>query len=173
MGEGRFDVIPECDYLIYQNALPAFSARQPDLILPSGLFSESSGSIINSEGRLLKIEKATGPFMDAKPDWWIMSRIAEKLGKGKFKYKDVAAIQAEIKKQVGGFANGKQGVKFAKVTLKGTGKWLKSPPKKDRQDVRVAVCESYRGVPLSQAVAGMKVLEASVQSAVFSSKEAQ
>jgi NADH dehydrogenase/NADH:ubiquinone oxidoreductase subunit G len=173
IGEGRFDIMPDCDYLIYQNAMPVSSARQPDLILPTSLFPESPGTTINVEGRVLKLEKATERYMDTKPDWWIMTGIADKMKKGKFKYKDISSIQGEIKKQISDFHVGKKRVDFAKIDFKDAGKWLKAPIKIDPETLPVAVNAFYRGIPLGQVVAGIKVIEEWVKASSFSDKEAQ
>ncbi|MBP1745889.1 MAG: putative formate dehydrogenase [Deltaproteobacteria bacterium] len=173
IGEGRFDVIPDCDYLIYQNAIPPSSARQPDLILPSSLFPESPGTTINVEGRVLKLEKATGQYMDTKTDWWIITGIAERMKKGKFKYKDITSIHSEIKKQISDFRAGKKRVEFTRIDFKDGGKWVKGSYKPDPENLPSATCASYRGIPLGQVVAGMKVIEDWVKSSSFSDKEAQ
>jgi len=173
IGEGRFDVIPDCDYLIYQNAIPPSSVRQPDLILPSSLFPESPGTTINVEGRVLKLEKATGQYMDTKTDWWIITGIAERMKKGKFKYKDITSIHSEIKKQISDFRAGKKRVEFARIDFKDGGKWVKGSYKPDPENLPSATCSSYRGIPLGQVVAGMKVIEDWVKSSSLSDKEAQ
>ncbi|OPY68020.1 MAG: putative formate dehydrogenase [Syntrophorhabdus sp. PtaU1.Bin002] len=173
IGEGRFDTIPDCDYLIYQNGLPPVASRQPDLILPASLFTESSGTTTNGEGRVLKIEKATEPFMDAKPDWWIFNRIAEKLNKGKLKYKDVAAVQTAIKKQVKGFYGGRKPVEFARINAERATKWLRGAPKQEGQSSGAGNNPSYRGIPLARVVAGMKAIDEWVNTSLLSDKEAQ
>lgn len=72
-------MIPDCDFLIYQNALPASFKKMPDLILPSNLFPETDGTIINMEDRILMVKKVIEPYMESKPDWWIISAIGERL----------------------------------------------------------------------------------------------
>ena len=174
IGEGRFDIIPDCDFLIYQNAVSPSSARKPDLILPTSLFPESPGTTINVEGRILKLEKASGNYMDSRPDWWIMTAIAEKMKKGKLKYRDIPSIQSEIKKKIGKFGNGRKRVEFASIDFKeGGGKRAKESPAVERESTARDMCSFYRGVPLGQVVAGMKVIEDRVLSSSFLDKEAQ
>ena len=119
IGETPSEELPPCDYLIYQNALPSGSARQPDLILPPTLFTESAGTTINAEGRILHLHQAVTPLEDVKPDWWILSRIAEKLGKGKPKYASVSAIQKEMKKQVKSISDSRKRVEFERISYPG------------------------------------------------------
>jgi len=50
-------------------------------VLPMAIWSERTGSLTNTEGRVLKVNKAIEPAGEAKPDWEILSLLAEKLGK--------------------------------------------------------------------------------------------
>jgi predicted molibdopterin-dependent oxidoreductase YjgC len=156
IGEVPSSDLPECDFLIYQNALPGEFSRQPDLILPATLFTEAAGTIINAEGRILQVRQAVAPFGDSKPDWWILSRIAEKLGKGKPKYATLSAVQQEGKKQVKGVSDTRKKVEFERISYPAqgraeVGKRRASP---DRKGARAR----YRGIPLAQVVEGMKVI---------------
>jgi NADH dehydrogenase/NADH:ubiquinone oxidoreductase subunit G len=173
IGEGHFDIIPDCDYLIYQNAIPPSSSRQPDLILPTSLFPESPGTTINMEGRILKLEKATGQYMEAKPDWWIITAIGNTIKKGKFKYKDIASIQSEMKKYLGDFLKGRKKAQFSSLDFQNKGRWMKGSPKPSLSGFPIAARAHYRGVSMSQVVAGMKVIEEWVRTSSCSEKEAQ
>jgi len=149
------------------------SWRQPDLILPTSLFPESPGTTINVERRILTLEKATGQYMDSRADWWIMTRIADRMKKGKFKYKDINSIQSEIKKQIPNFKASKKKVDFVKIDFKNGGKWLKGSTKVEPESLPSATYSSYRGIPLAQVVGGMKIIEDWDRSSSFSDKEAQ
>ena len=118
--------IPDCDFLIYQNGLPGRLPRQPDLILPSALFPESSGTLISSEGRVLPLRKAVEPFMESRPDWQILSDIASAMGKGKSQSADLAALQRGIRKYVKGFPDIKKPLEFVRIDSTG------SPPQHHR-----------------------------------------
>ncbi|MCX5811853.1 MAG: molybdopterin-dependent oxidoreductase [Proteobacteria bacterium] len=155
IGETPFDGLPACDFLIYQNALPLQSSRLPDLILPASLFPESDGTLINGAGMVLSVKKAIEPYMESRPDWWIFKSIAEKMGKGVLKYKDVALIQNEIKRYVKGFPNIKKGLEFVKITIKGS----MAPSGKGKRINSAPVRSSYRGILLADVVGGMKVIE--------------
>jgi predicted molibdopterin-dependent oxidoreductase YjgC len=45
------------------------------------IWSERGGSLTNTEGRVLKVNKAVEPKGEAKPDWEVLSLLASKLGK--------------------------------------------------------------------------------------------
>ena len=111
--------------------------------------------------------------MDSRADWWIMAGIADRMEKGKFKYKDITSINNEIKKQISSFRGGIKKVDFAKIDFKDGGKWVKGPYKPAPESLPSAKCASYRGIPLGQVVSGMKVIEDWVISSSLSDKEAQ
>jgi formate dehydrogenase alpha subunit len=106
VGETPFFERPECEYLIVQNTYyPPFEV---DAFLPAASFAEADGTLTNVEGRvqqLVQIEDlpdgAVTGFM--RPDWFIFSRLAEKLGSREFKYKNAKAVLREIGKTVPGF----------------------------------------------------------------------
>jgi len=152
IGDASFDILPECDYLIYQNALPVKYIREPDLILPVSLFTEVSGTIINAEGKMLQVKEAVAPYMDSKPDWWILKGIAEKIHKGRIKFADVDSIQREIKKSIKGFPNFKKRIAFKKIETKGS-------VKAHGKGRPAASKSSYRGIRLAEVVSGIKVIE--------------
>jgi predicted molibdopterin-dependent oxidoreductase YjgC len=168
IGEACPDWLPPHDFLIYQNALPALSTFRPDLILPSALFTESAGTMFNVEGRLMVVAKAVEPPGGAKPDWWIMSRIAEALGRCKMGYGAVSAVQSEIRKHFKSFPEMKKRIAFTAFA------WDEGhEPKVSRPAGHVEEAneehpfllhckpepDAYRGLPLAEAVPGMKRIQ--------------
>lgn len=156
IGEAPAPEMPKCDYLIYENALPAPSGIDPDLILPAALFTEAPGTTISCEGRILSFNKASAPFGDSKPDWWIMSSIAGRMKKGALKYASLTAIQSEIKKSIPGFSGKDRRVPRKKIVMDGKAAAVRNPHGAGRV---MAPFEAFRGVPLHDHVAGMKVIE--------------
>jgi predicted molibdopterin-dependent oxidoreductase YjgC len=155
IGEAPSPEMPKCDYLIYENALPAPSGTDPDLILPAGLFTESPGTTISCEGKILAYNRASAPFADSKPDWWIMSGIAARMKKGLLKYSSLSAIQAEIKKSIPGFSGKDKRVPRKKVVMEG-----KAAARNPHGLGRImSPSAAFRGVPLHDHVAGMKAIE--------------
>ena len=55
--------------------------ERADVVLPMAIWSERAGSFTNTEGRVQTAQKAVQPTGDAKPDWEILSLLADKLGK--------------------------------------------------------------------------------------------
>ncbi|MBC8098586.1 MAG: molybdopterin-dependent oxidoreductase, partial [Armatimonadetes bacterium] len=73
------------------------------LLLPIQSFAERDGTFTNGERRVQRFYTAQGPMGDALPAWQVLSRIQEKLGKGKQRL-SAAAVMLEISKTMPAFA---------------------------------------------------------------------
>ena len=54
------------------------TAARADVVLPCGTWAEEGGTTTNAEGRVTLRHKAAEPLGEARPDWWIIGRIAER-----------------------------------------------------------------------------------------------
>ena len=61
LGDTPHMELPAVKYKIYQNAFPAPAGLNPDVILPTCLWGESSGSYLNSQGEIKKFDAAVAP----------------------------------------------------------------------------------------------------------------
>jgi predicted molibdopterin-dependent oxidoreductase YjgC len=68
-------------FVIAQASFVSPLTERADVVLPMAVWSERSGSLTNTEGRVLKVNKAVEPKGEAKPDWEVLSLLANKLGK--------------------------------------------------------------------------------------------
>ncbi|OPY89687.1 MAG: NADH-quinone oxidoreductase subunit 3 [Syntrophaceae bacterium PtaU1.Bin231] len=55
--------------------------QRADLVLPAAIWSERSGSLTNTEGRILQLRGAVDPAGGAKADWEILCLLADRLGR--------------------------------------------------------------------------------------------
>jgi len=76
---GRID--PKA-YVIVMAVCESPLTARADLVLPMAAWLERSGTYTNTEGTLLRAHAALPPSGQARPDWDIMGRLAEKLGVG-------------------------------------------------------------------------------------------
>jgi len=51
-----------------------------DVVLPARGWGEKSGTVTNSERRISRQRAFIAPYTGAKPDWWIVSSVAQKMG---------------------------------------------------------------------------------------------
>ena len=79
-------------------ALTAFRGRAPDyadVLLPIGPFTETSGSFINTEGRLQSFNGVVKPLGDARPAWKVLRVLANLLGVAGFDYDSSEQVRDE------------------------------------------------------------------------------
>ena len=68
-------------FVIAQASFVSPLTERADVVLPMAIWSERAGSLTNTEGRVLKVNKAVEPKGEAKQDWEVLSLLASKLGK--------------------------------------------------------------------------------------------
>jgi predicted molibdopterin-dependent oxidoreductase YjgC len=83
------------EFLVVQDIFPTETAVIADVILPAAAFAEKDGTFTNTERRVQRVRKAVEPPGEAKPDWEIITLLAEKMG-GRFGYKNPEQIMEEI-----------------------------------------------------------------------------
>lgn len=154
VGEIPDERLPDCDYLIYQNGIRSDTGRSPDLVLPASILAESPGTFINAWGLTLPVRKAVDSPGDAKPDWWILGKIGEKLVKGKLKYGNLSSVQNDIKGMIQGFAALRKKVDITRIVVDGSVKTATRKSATGRPE-----SSRYRGVALAEVVSGMKTIE--------------
>jgi predicted molibdopterin-dependent oxidoreductase YjgC len=67
-----------------------------DAVLPAATFAETDGHYVNGQGRIQRADKVIDPLGEARPDWWILCRLAQKMGVGGFDFNSAAEIAAEL-----------------------------------------------------------------------------
>ncbi len=72
------------DHLVVIDIFMTETARLADVVLPATAFAETDGVQTNTERRVQRLRAAVPPPGDAKPDWWIIKGIAERMGNTQF-----------------------------------------------------------------------------------------
>ena len=83
------------EFLVVQDIFPTETAVIADVILPAAAFAEKDGTFTNTERRVQRVRKAVEPPGEAKPDWEIITLLAEKMGH-RFGYKNPEQLMEEI-----------------------------------------------------------------------------
>ena len=60
------------------------TAQLADIVFPATAFAETDGVQTNTERRVQRLRAAVPPPGEAKPDWWIISEIAKRMGNTQF-----------------------------------------------------------------------------------------
>ncbi len=88
--------LDKLDFIIVQDIFLTETAQKADVVLPGNAFAESTGTYTNTERRVQSADAALTVPGDAKPDYWIISEIAKRLGHEDFPATP-EAIFAELK----------------------------------------------------------------------------
>jgi NADH-quinone oxidoreductase subunit G len=70
------------------------------VILPSGVFAETSGTWVNVEGRWQSVAGVAKPAGDARPAWKILRVLGNLLGLAGFDYTSSEEVRDELKHQL-------------------------------------------------------------------------
>jgi len=90
------------------------TARLATVILPAASFAEKEGTFTNFEGRVQQLRKATEPLADSLPDWEIILRLANSMGRP-MPYSSLQQVMDEIEELVPLY----QGIGYADLEMKG------------------------------------------------------
>ena len=67
------------DFLVVQDIFMHETAEIADVVLPATSFAEKDGTFTNSERRVQRVRKAIEPVGDSRPDWAIISEVAQRV----------------------------------------------------------------------------------------------
>ncbi len=106
VGEAPFAERPPCDFVIAQDLYPP--PFPVDAFLPAASFSEAEGTLTNIEGRVQELVPVERLPEDAgydgpRPDWAILSALAERLNGAGSGYDDDVAVRQAIRAELPGF----------------------------------------------------------------------
>jgi formate dehydrogenase alpha subunit len=83
------------EFLVVQDIFFTETAQYADVVLPASCFAEKNGTFTNTERRVQKIRKAIDPPGQSKPDWMIISELADRMGY-QMKYSSAMEIMEEL-----------------------------------------------------------------------------
>jgi formate dehydrogenase alpha subunit len=72
--------LKEVDFLVVQDIFLNETAMMADVILPGVSFAEKEGTYTNTERRVQLVRKALEPRGEARPDWLILTELAQQMG---------------------------------------------------------------------------------------------
>jgi len=74
------EALAKLDFLVVQDLFLTETAKYADVFLPAASFLEKEGTFTNTERRVQRVRKALNPKGNSKPDWEIISLLAQKMG---------------------------------------------------------------------------------------------
>ncbi|MFT5089562.1 MAG: putative molibdopterin-dependent oxidoreductase YjgC [Candidatus Latescibacterota bacterium] len=84
------------DHLVVIDIFLTETAELADVVLPATSWAETDGVCTNTERRVQRLRQAVPPPGEAQPDWWIISKIAQRLGFDGFEYESAKDVFNEL-----------------------------------------------------------------------------
>jgi predicted molibdopterin-dependent oxidoreductase YjgC len=84
------------DHLVVIDLFRTETAEFADVVLPATAWAETDGVFTNTERRIQRVRAAVPAQGDAKPEWWIISQIAQRLNVPGFDYESPADVFNEL-----------------------------------------------------------------------------
>jgi formate dehydrogenase alpha subunit len=84
------------DFLVTLDIFLNETTDYADVVLPAAAYAEKDGTFTNTERRVHRIRQALQPPGEARPDWQILSAIAQYLGASGWDYENPSEILDEI-----------------------------------------------------------------------------
>ncbi|HEX3861960.1 MAG TPA: molybdopterin-dependent oxidoreductase [Stellaceae bacterium] len=90
------EALAACPFVVVSDCWPTDTTALADIVLPAAGWSEKDGTVTNSERCISRQRAFRPPPGEARPDWWMLSRVAHRLGWGRaFHYAGPADIFRE------------------------------------------------------------------------------
>jgi NADH dehydrogenase/NADH:ubiquinone oxidoreductase subunit G/NAD(P)H-flavin reductase len=87
--------LEQLELVIVQDCYPTPVSERADVVLPAAVFAEIDGTVLDVSGQKRPLHKACEPPGLAKPEWWIISRLAKAMGAKGFNYESADTVARE------------------------------------------------------------------------------
>ncbi len=84
------------DFLVVIDLFMTETAELADVVFPATAWAETDGVCANTERRVQRLRAAVPPAGEARPDWWIVSRLAQRLGWKGFEFGSAEEVFNEL-----------------------------------------------------------------------------
>ena len=93
--------LEKANFIVVQDIFPTEISKLAHVVLPAATWVEREATHTWIDRRVQKIDKVIAPPGEAKPDWWIICQLAERMGhKDKFDFSSAGEIFEEIRRCV-------------------------------------------------------------------------
>ncbi len=98
--------LARCEFIVVSDCVQHTDTTAfADILLPASTWGEKDGTVTNSERRISRQRAFLPSPKEAKPDWWIISQVAQRMGHSKaFSYRSAADVFREHAR-LSGFEN--------------------------------------------------------------------
>jgi assimilatory nitrate reductase catalytic subunit len=90
------EALEACPFVVVSDCWDTDTTALADIVLPAASWGEKNGTVTNSERRISRQRPFRPAVGEAKPDWWIISQVAARMGWGDaFAYRTAADVFRE------------------------------------------------------------------------------
>jgi formate dehydrogenase major subunit len=93
----------DLEFLVVQDSYKGEYWDRADVVLPAAVLPETRGTIVNTEGRIQSLNSPLDVSTEARPDWKIISELAQKMGSEDFPYETEKDIRKELAQKIPAF----------------------------------------------------------------------
>ena len=90
------EALESLDFLVVTDLFLTETAEFADVVFPAAGWTEVDGTQTNTERRIQRLRAAVSPPGEAKPDWWIISALARRMGFEGFDYEGPDEVFNEL-----------------------------------------------------------------------------
>jgi len=90
------EAMDKLEFFVVQDIFLNETAEKADVVLPAASFAEKNGTFVNTERRVQRVRKVIDPVGEARPDWLIVSSIANEMGAEGFAYNSAEEVFNEM-----------------------------------------------------------------------------
>lgn len=94
------EALKSLDLLVVQDVFPGRTMELAHAVLPSASFAEKEGTFVNTERRVQLVRKVIEPVGESKPDWLILSELADHMGYSGMDYGSPEGVFEEMTRLV-------------------------------------------------------------------------
>lgn len=87
--------LSRCDVVVVSDCVETDTTKFADVLLPAQTWGEKDGTVTNSERRISRQRAFMAAPGDARPDWWMVSEVAKRMGFDQFGYQSPRDIFIE------------------------------------------------------------------------------
>jgi len=98
--------LEKCDFLVVSDCVETDTTDFADVIFPVHTWGEKNGTVTNSERRISRQRPFVAAPGESRPDWWILTQFAQRMGYPGFEYDSPVAIFREYAELSGTDNNG-------------------------------------------------------------------
>jgi len=88
--------LKKAEFIVVQDLFLTETATYAHVVLPAASFAEKEGTLINTDGKAQRIERALEPLGNSLPDWAILCEVANRFQSKGFAFEGADAILSEV-----------------------------------------------------------------------------